>query len=68
MTLRPRWRRSPGWCSPSARRRSIVSDEMSLADAYAYTAEVMAKNLEAADATEGIEAFLAKREPIWQDR
>ena len=42
--------------------------EMSLADAYAYTAEVMAKNLEAADATEGIEAFLAKREPIWQDR
>ena len=42
--------------------------EMSLADAYAYTAEVMAKNLEAADATEGIEAFLAKRDPIWQDR
>ena len=37
--------------------------EMSLADAYAYTAEVMAKNLEAADAAEGIEAFLDKRPP-----
>ena len=42
--------------------------EMSLADAYAYTAEVMAKNLEAADAAEGIDAFLEKRAPIWQDR
>ena len=42
--------------------------ELSLADAYAYTAEVMAKNLEAVDATEGIAAFLEKREPIWQDR
>src|SRR4029079_3601795 len=42
--------------------------EMSLADAYAYTAEVMAKDLETADRTAGIEAFLAKREPIWQDR
>jgi enoyl-CoA hydratase/carnithine racemase len=39
--------------------------ELSLAAAYAYTGEVMAKNLEARDAREGINAFLEKREPVW---
>jgi enoyl-CoA hydratase/carnithine racemase len=42
--------------------------EMSLADAYAYAAEVMTENMMAADAEEGICAFIEKREPKWQDR
>jgi enoyl-CoA hydratase/carnithine racemase len=40
--------------------------ELSLAEAYAYTADVMVRNLEAADATEGIAAFLDKRPPTWR--
>jgi enoyl-CoA hydratase/carnithine racemase len=42
--------------------------EMSLADAYAYAAEVMTENMMARDAEEGIGAFIEKREPKWQDR
>ena len=41
--------------------------EMGLADAYDYTSEVMAKNMQAADAHEGICAFLEKRAPDWKD-
>ncbi|MDL0429537.1 enoyl-CoA hydratase [Marinobacter sp. TBZ242] len=41
--------------------------EMGLADAYDYTSEVMAKNMQAADAQEGICAFLDKRKPEWKD-
>jgi enoyl-CoA hydratase/carnithine racemase len=42
--------------------------ELSLADAYAYTSQVMAKNLQAEDAKEGIDAFLSKRPPVWCGR
>ncbi len=42
--------------------------EMSLADAYRYTAEVMTENMMARDAEEGIGAFIEKRTPKWQDR
>jgi len=42
--------------------------EMNLADAYRYTAEVMAENMMARDAEEGIGAFIEKREPKWQDK
>jgi enoyl-CoA hydratase/carnithine racemase len=42
--------------------------EMSLADAYRYAAEVMTVNMMARDAEEGICAFIAKREPKWQDK
>jgi enoyl-CoA hydratase/carnithine racemase len=42
--------------------------EMSLAEAYRYAAEVMAENMMARDAEEGIGAFIEKREPKWQDR
>jgi enoyl-CoA hydratase/carnithine racemase len=41
--------------------------ELSLADAYAYTSDVMVKNLLANDAKEGISAFVHKRTPVWQD-
>lgn len=37
----------------------------SLIDAYAYTSAVMAKNMLESDATHGIDAFLAKRDPVW---
>ncbi len=39
--------------------------ELSLADAYAYTAGVMVTNLSSRDAQEGIEAFIEKRSPVW---
>jgi enoyl-CoA hydratase/carnithine racemase len=42
--------------------------EMGIADAYAYTSEVMVKNMMARDAQEGIGAFVEKREPKWEDR
>ncbi|NEV75843.1 enoyl-CoA hydratase, partial [Rhodopseudomonas sp. BR0C11] len=42
--------------------------ELSLADAYTYTSQVMAKNLQAEDAKEGIDAFLSKRPPVWCGR
>jgi len=42
--------------------------ELDLAAAYGYAAEVMTTNMLARDAGEGIDAFLAKREPVWHDR
>lgn len=42
--------------------------EMSLADAYLYTAQVMTENMMARDAQEGIGAFIEKRAPNWEDR
>jgi enoyl-CoA hydratase/carnithine racemase len=42
--------------------------ELGLADAYAYTSEVMVENMTMRDAEEGIGAFIAKREPKWDDR
>jgi len=42
--------------------------DMSLTDAYRYAAEVMAENMMARDAEEGIGAFIEKREPKWQDK
>jgi enoyl-CoA hydratase/carnithine racemase len=42
--------------------------EMSLSEAYRYTAAVMTENMMARDAEEGIGAFIEKREPKWQDK
>ncbi|MEO8715555.1 MAG: enoyl-CoA hydratase-related protein, partial [Acetobacteraceae bacterium] len=39
--------------------------EMGLAAAYRHTSEVMVRNMMAADAAEGIDAFLHKRQPVW---
>lgn len=39
--------------------------EMDLDGAYAYAAEVMTRNMLARDAAEGIDAFIAKRKPVW---
>jgi enoyl-CoA hydratase/carnithine racemase len=42
--------------------------EMPLAKAYEYASEVMTENMLARDAEEGINAFIEKREPKWEDR
>jgi enoyl-CoA hydratase/carnithine racemase len=42
--------------------------ELDLAAAYRYAAEVMTTNMLARDAGEGIDAFLERRRPQWQDR
>jgi enoyl-CoA hydratase/carnithine racemase len=42
--------------------------ELDLAAAYRYAAEIMTTNMLASDAEEGIDAFLAKRAPVWRDR
>ena len=42
--------------------------EMPLAEAYSYTADVMVENMLARDAEEGIDAFIEKRQPTWEDR
>jgi enoyl-CoA hydratase/carnithine racemase len=42
--------------------------DMDLEEAYAFTSEVMAKNMQEHDAQEGIASFLAKREPKWKGR
>lgn len=40
--------------------------QMALAEAYEFAGAVMADNMMHADAGEGVDAFLAKRQPIWQ--
>ena len=39
--------------------------EMDLTAAYEYASGVMTRNMLARDATEGIDAFLGKRQPHW---
>ncbi|MDP1632624.1 MAG: enoyl-CoA hydratase [Caulobacter sp.] len=46
-----------------ARQRALPLDE-----AYGYAAGVMAGNMMAADAAEGIDAFIGKRPPVWAGR
>jgi len=42
--------------------------ELDLEDAYDYAGGVMAGNMMAEDAREGIAAFLGKREPKWRPK
>ncbi|WP_029002455.1 enoyl-CoA hydratase [Azorhizobium doebereinerae] len=42
--------------------------EMGLDDAYDYASQVMAENMLARDADEGISAMIGKRPPHWEDR
>jgi enoyl-CoA hydratase/carnithine racemase len=42
--------------------------EMEMEAAYAYAAEIMACNMLAEDAQEGIDAFIEKRPPVWKGR
>ena len=40
--------------------------EMNVADAYAYTGDIMVENMLDRDTSEGIAAFLDKRDPTWE--
>jgi len=42
--------------------------ELGLEAAYVYASEVMTRNMLARDAEEGLDAFLEKRPPAWEDR
>jgi enoyl-CoA hydratase/carnithine racemase len=42
--------------------------ELGAADAYSLASRVMAENMMAEDAGEGIDAFVAKRPPVWRGR
>jgi enoyl-CoA hydratase/carnithine racemase len=42
--------------------------DMNIADAYRYASDVMVENMLAYDAEEGIDAFIEKRTPKWEDR
>ena len=42
--------------------------EMPLKKAYSYTSKVMATNMMAMDAKEGVSAFLEKRRPVWKNK
>ncbi len=42
--------------------------EMGIEAAYQYAGEVMACNMMSEDAGEGIDAFVGKRQPVWQGR
>jgi enoyl-CoA hydratase/carnithine racemase len=42
--------------------------EMGLDQAYAYASRTMTENMLARDAEEGIDAFIAKRKPVWEGR
>jgi enoyl-CoA hydratase/carnithine racemase len=42
--------------------------EMTIADAYRCAADVMVENMLKHDAEEGIDAFIEKRDPKWEDR
>ena len=42
--------------------------EMTLSEAYEYTSKVMVDNMLKQDAKEGIDAFIEKRQPRWQDK
>jgi enoyl-CoA hydratase/carnithine racemase len=39
---------------------------MPLGPAYDYAGDVMARNMMEADVTEGLDAFLSKRKPVWK--
>jgi enoyl-CoA hydratase/carnithine racemase len=42
--------------------------ELGVSEAYAYTSDVMVKNMLTHDAEEGVNAFIEKRDPTWEDR
>src|SRR5262249_13311691 len=48
-----------------AQRAFYEPIELGLVDSYAYASAVMTKNMMEHDATEGIDAFLGKRKPVW---
>ncbi|WP_299844711.1 enoyl-CoA hydratase [uncultured Roseovarius sp.] len=52
----------------TGKRAFYAQREMPLSEAYDYASGVMVENMLAQDAAEGIEAFIEKRAPLWQDK
>jgi enoyl-CoA hydratase/carnithine racemase len=52
----------------TGKRAFYEQREMTLADAYNHASNVMVENMLAHDASEGIDAFIQKRKPNWQDK
>ena len=52
----------------TGKRAFYEQREMTLSDAYDYASQVMVDNMLKHDAEEGINAFIEKRQPTWQDR
>ncbi|MFQ6016833.1 MAG: enoyl-CoA hydratase [Kiloniellaceae bacterium] len=55
-------------CIAAGKRVLYKQIEMGLAAAYDYASKEMASNMMFEDAGEGIDAFIAKRKPVWRDR
>jgi enoyl-CoA hydratase/carnithine racemase len=52
----------------TGKRAFYEQRQLPLSDAYAHTTNVMVENMLAHDAEEGINAFIQKRTPNWQDK
>lgn len=57
-----------GMTLATGKRAFYAQQEMPLSEAYAYASAVMVENMLARDAEEGINAFIGKRAPQWEDR
>ena len=53
---------------PQDKEAFYKQSELSLCDAYDYASSVMVENMLKFDAKEGIDAFIDKRYPNWEDK
>ena len=51
----------------TGKRTFYLQREMTLVDAYSYASDIMVENMLTRNAEEGIDAFIDKRAPVWQD-
>jgi enoyl-CoA hydratase/carnithine racemase len=58
----------PGAAVTLGKRAFYRQMELGLDAAYDYASDVMADNAVLADAGEGIDAFMAKRTPVWKHK